>query len=79
MTITLPDDPALVSMSEADIRLDLACGAFAAGHVSRGVAARMAGLDLQTFDQVLFTRRIPTYTEEMLDEDMETLRTLGLR
>jgi hypothetical protein len=39
----------------------------------------MAGLDLQTFDQVLFTRRIPTYTEEMLDEDMETLRTLGLR
>jgi hypothetical protein len=40
MTITLPDDPALAAMSVEDIRLDLACGAFAAGHVSRGVAAR---------------------------------------
>lgn len=79
MTITLPDDPALAAMSEEDIRLDLACGAFAAGHVSRGVAARMAGLERHAFDEVLYTRRIPSFTEEMLDEDLATLRTLGLR
>jgi predicted HTH domain antitoxin len=79
MTITLPDDPALAAMSVEDIRLDLACGAFAAGHVSRGVAARMAGLERHAFDEALFTRRIPSFTEEMLDEDLATLRTLSLR
>ena len=33
MIITLPDDPALIEMGEAEIRIDLACGAYAAGHV----------------------------------------------
>ncbi len=79
MTITLPDDPALAEMTEEEILLDLACGAFAAGHVSRGVAARMAGLERHAFDEVLYTRRIPSFTEEMLEEDLATLRTLGLR
>ena len=77
MTITLPDDPALAAMSADDIRLDLACGAFAAGHVSRGVAARMAGLERHAFDEVLYARRIPSYTEEMLDEDLATLGILN--
>ncbi len=79
MTITLPDDPALASMGEEEIRIDLACGAFAAGHVSRGVAARMAGLERQAFDEILFARRIPSYTEETLAQDLETLRELGSR
>jgi predicted HTH domain antitoxin len=76
MTITLPDDPALAEMGEAEIRLDLACGAYAAGHVSRGVAARMAGLDRPAFDRLLMARRIPSYDEERLAEDRETLRAL---
>jgi predicted HTH domain antitoxin len=76
MTITLPDDPALAEMGEAEIRLDLACGAYAAGHVSRGVAARMSGLDRPAFDRLLMARRIPSYDEERLAEDRETLRTL---
>jgi predicted HTH domain antitoxin len=79
MTITLPDDPALASLGEEEIRIDLACGAFAAGHVSRGVAARMAGLERHAFDEILFARRIPSYTEEMLAQDMETLRDVGSR
>ena len=79
MTITLPDDPALAAMSMEDIRLDLACGAFAAGHVSRGVAARMAGLERHVFDEVLFTRRIPSFTEEMFAQDLETLHAIGSR
>jgi predicted HTH domain antitoxin len=79
MIITLPDDPAISAMTEDEIRLDLACGAFAAGHVSRSVAARMAGLGSRDFDEILFARRIPSFTEEMLTEDLETLRTLGLR
>jgi predicted HTH domain antitoxin len=76
MTITLPDDPALTAMGEAEILLDLACGAYAAGHVSRGVAARMAGLDRRAFDQTLSARRIPSYDEERWAEDLETLRAL---
>lgn len=77
MTITLPDDPALASMGVTQILLDLACGAYAAGHVSRGVAARMAGLDRHAFDEVLFSRRIPSYDEERFAQDLETLRVLG--
>ena len=76
MTITLPDDPALAEMGEEEILLDLACGAYAAGHVSRGVAARMAGLDRHAFDQTLCARRIPSYDEERWAEDLETLRAL---
>ena len=79
MTITLPDDPALTEMGETEILLDLACGAYAAGHVSRGVAARMAGLEREAFDEILFARRVPSYTEEMLAQDLETLRALRSR
>jgi len=76
MTITLPDDPALAQMGESEILLDLACGAYAAGHVSRGVAARMAGMDRHAFDEALFARRIPSYDEERWEQDLETLRAL---
>lgn len=76
MTINLPDDPVLIEMGESEILLDLACGAYAAGHVSRGVAARMAGMDRQAFDQALYARRIPSYDEERWAQDLETLRAL---
>lgn len=76
MTITLPDDPAPAELDEEQIRADLACGACAAGHVSRGVAARMAGLDRATFDQLLMDRRIPAYDELRWSEDLERLRRI---
>jgi predicted HTH domain antitoxin len=77
MTITLPDDPALAEMGEGEILLDLACGAYSAGHVSRLVAARMAGLDLHAFDEVLNERRISCFTEDAFAQDLQTLRSLG--
>jgi predicted HTH domain antitoxin len=76
MTITIPDDPALAELDEEQIRADLACGAYAAGHVSRGVAARMAGMDRAMFDQLLMDRRIPAYDELRWSEDLETLRSI---
>jgi predicted HTH domain antitoxin len=76
MTITLPDDPALQGLDEAQLRLDLACGLFAAGRVSRTVAARVAGLDSMAFDEELFRRKIPSFTEEMLDQDLASLDRL---
>ena len=45
---------------------------------SRGVAARMAGLDRHAFDQTLCARRIPSYDEERWAEDLETIRALRL-
>lgn len=74
MTVTLPDDPALTQIDEAQLRIDLACALFAAGRISRGVAARVAGLEPLAFDEELFRRRIPSYTEEMLEQDLTTLR-----
>ena len=63
-------------MTEADIRLDLACALFAAGRISRSVAAGMAGMERFAFDMELVRRRIPSFTEESLAEDLATLRTL---
>lgn len=74
MTLTLPDDPALADLTESEIRLDLACALFAAGRISRPVAARMAGMERFDFDRELVVRRIPSYTEEMLEEDLASLQ-----
>ena len=79
MTITLPDLPALDHIAEQDILLDLACGGYAAGHLSRQSAADVAGVSRYDFDQALYLRRIPTYTEEMLEQDLETLRAIASR
>ena len=76
MILTLPDDPALADMTESDIRLDLACAMFAAGRVSRTVACRIAEMERNSFDQELIRRRIPSYTEEMLDDDLANLRRI---
>jgi predicted HTH domain antitoxin len=79
MTITLPDVPALRGIAEGDILLDLACGGYAAGHLSRQSAADVAGVSRHAFDQALYARHIPTFTEEMLAQDLETLRALDSR
>jgi predicted HTH domain antitoxin len=79
MTIILPDVPALRGIAEEDILLDLACGGYAAGHLSRQSAADVAGVSRHAFDQALYARHIPTFTEEMLAQDLETLRALDSR
>ncbi len=76
MIITLPDDPALLHLDEAQLRLDLACGLFAAGRVSRSVCARIAGLGSFEFDEELFRRKIPSFTEEMLEQDLAALERM---
>lgn len=76
MIITLPDDPALLRLDEAQLRLDLGCALFAAGRISRGVAARIAGLGSLAFDEELFRRKIPSFTMEMLEQDLATLERM---
>lgn len=70
MTLTLPDDPALAHVGMEELRLDLACGLYSAGKISRGVGARIAGVSRLVFDQTLAARHIPSYTPEMLEEDL---------
>ena len=77
VTITLPDDPALMHLDENQLRIDIACSLFAAGRISRSVAARIAGLDALPFDEELFRRKIPSYTSEMLDQDLEAWREMS--
>ena len=79
MTITLPDNPALTSLGEEGIRMDLACGAYAAGHLSRQLAADVAGVSRYDFDSALYARRISSFKEEMLEQDLVPLRLLGSR
>lgn len=76
MTITLPDDPALLQLDEGQLKLDLACGLFAAGRISRDVAARIAGLGSLPFDEELFRRKIPSFTEEMFEQDLAALERM---
>jgi predicted HTH domain antitoxin len=71
--LTLPDEPALASFNEAELRLELGVALFASGKVSRSVAAAIAGLDRFRFDEELFRRHIPSYTPEMLEQDLVAL------
>lgn len=73
MNLTLPDEPALESFDESELKLELAVALFASGRVSRSVAASIAGMDRFAFDEELFRRRIPSFTADMLDEDLASL------
>jgi predicted HTH domain antitoxin len=73
MILTLPDEPALASFDEAELTLELAVALFSSGRVSRGVAASIAGLERFAFDEELFRRRIPSFTPEMLEQDLDSI------
>ncbi|MEO7368631.1 MAG: UPF0175 family protein [Gemmatimonadaceae bacterium] len=55
-------------------RLEKACRLYSAGELSRGPAARLAGLDSAAFDEALYRRHIPSYTAEMLEQDLAVIR-----
>jgi len=76
MTVTLPDTPATLRMSEEEIRLGLACSLFARGKVSSRVAADIAGVTYGRLLDALHERKIPYLTSEMLRQDIETLNRM---
>ena len=76
MILTLPDEPALASFDEAELALELAVALFSSGRVSRSVAASIAGLERFAFDEELFRRRIPSFTPEMLEQDLDSISSL---
>ncbi|MGB8476873.1 MAG: UPF0175 family protein [Candidatus Acidiferrum sp.] len=60
--------------SKSANRIDEACRLYAEGKLSRGPAARLAGLDRAAFDVELYRRKIPSYTPEMLEQDLALIR-----
>ena len=76
MMLTLPDLPAVTRMSEAELRLELACFLYAQGKIGKVGGAELAGVDFFTFQRALGDRRISTCTIEDLDREVATLRRL---
>ena len=68
-------------IDEARARLALAIGLFQEDEVSVGRAATIAGLSYRDFLDALQERGIPafTYTEEMFEQDLATLRKMDAR
>lgn len=65
------DDSKKLSRKE---QIDRACELYAAGKLSRGPAAGLAGLNRFDFDEELYQRKIPSYTSEMLEQDLAVVR-----
>jgi predicted HTH domain antitoxin len=76
MTITLPDIPEARQLSPAELRMELACALYSRGRVGKIAAAELAGVDFFTFQRALAERSIPLYTEQMLADDLGSLKAV---
>ena len=76
MTIELPDEPLAKNLTPQELRLELACALYARGRIGKVAGSQLAGVDFFAFQRALGERQIPQYTEEMLSEDLETLKRL---
>jgi predicted HTH domain antitoxin len=76
MRIDLPDVPSTETLTPEDMRLELACALYARGRIGKVSGAKLAGVDFFSFQQALHERGIPLYTEEMLANDIQTVKKL---
>ncbi len=76
MNLTLPDVPITRQMGDAQLRLELACGLYAQGKVTKVSGAELAGVDFFAFQKALGERRISTCTVEDLHDDVRALDRL---
>jgi predicted HTH domain antitoxin len=82
MPLEIPDELLhAAAMSEQEAKIEIACCWFDAGKLTLGHAARLAGRSELEFESQLERRGLPRYhyTEEMLDQDVQTLKKLGQR
>jgi predicted HTH domain antitoxin len=63
-------------MSEAELRLELACALYAQGKIGKVGGADLAGVDFFAFQSALGERGISSYTVEMIEDDLANLRAL---
>jgi predicted HTH domain antitoxin len=75
MTLELPD-AGLEGFAPEELQLELACALYARGLVGKVRGAQIAGVDFFAFQRALGERGIPTYTIEMLHQDLDALRKI---
>ena len=75
MILELPGN-APAGLSSGEMRLELACALYARGRIGKIAGAKMAGVDFFAFQKALGERQIPIYTEEMLEQDLASLKIL---
>ncbi len=65
MTLHLPDIPAATRMTEAELRLELACALYAQGKVTKvsGAAAELAGVPKPVFLERLAAYGVPAFRQ----------------
>jgi len=77
MTLPLPDETALAAFGEDQRRLELACGLYSTRGISRGLAANLAGIEVEAFEAELHSRDISNGIKPSdLDADLSVLNQL---
>ena len=76
MTVTLPDIIEGAPITPEEIRLELACALFARGRIGRVAATEMSGVDFFTLQRALGERGIEICTEQMLEDDLTSIKKL---
>jgi predicted HTH domain antitoxin len=74
--IDLPDVLGIENLSPSELRLELACALYARGKIGKVAGADLAGIDFFTFQKALGERNISSYTESILNQDLENLKAI---
>jgi predicted HTH domain antitoxin len=75
MTLELPDLERS-NLTPDELRLELACALYARGRLGKIRGAELAGIDFFAFQRALGDRHIPSFTAEMLNQDVASLKKL---
>jgi predicted HTH domain antitoxin len=77
MILHLPDEPALAAFREDQLRLELACALYSTRGISRGLAAKLTGMEVAAFEAELHARSISNGLKPSdLDADLAVLDQL---
>ena len=58
LTLPLPDEPALAAFREDQLRLELSFALYSTRGISRGLAGKLAGMEVEAFEAELHARSI---------------------
>lgn len=80
MTLTISDELIGTTLTEDELRLELAAALYAARKISFGKARKIAGINWFEFRALLAEKGIPAhYDVEQFEEDLQTLESMPAR
>jgi predicted HTH domain antitoxin len=74
VTLTLPDTIENFRLTPGEVRVELACALYSRGLIGRVGATELAGVDFFHFQRALGERGIRIVIEQMLEEDLTSLK-----